>query len=279
VDETDLLEYLIQDTETKIVAAYVEGVRDGKRFRQVLRKLAARKPVVVLKGGTTPAGARTAAAHTSALSGSDAVWDALLRQAGAIRVDTMEEMIDMVVTFLFMRLPLGRRVAMVGGGGGASVLAADVCTANGFALPPIPPEVGSEIRSHLVTDAGAVLTNPIELNMYPESSYNIARSLLAYEAVHFLLVNCVVGQHPWPMFDAWFDIVCDTAIRVRDQVSKPVAVVLPSDIQGDDQVFVTLQQRYYEAGLPVYHSMSGACRAIDRFLRYHKRPTSTDEIG
>ncbi len=86
IDESELLAHFRQDTQTRIVAAYIEGVKDGRRFYQALRELAAVKPVVVFKGGRTEAGARAAASHTGALAGSDSTWDGLLDQAGAIGV-------------------------------------------------------------------------------------------------------------------------------------------------------------------------------------------------
>ncbi|RLC95617.1 MAG: CoA-binding protein [Chloroflexi bacterium] len=275
VDESDMFDYLAQDEETEIVTAYIEGVKDGRRFQQALGRLAARKPVIVLKGGSTAEGARTAASHTASLAGSDAVWDSLLHQAGAVRVYTLAEMVDMVVTFLFMPVPRGRRVAMVGGGGGASVLATDACARNGFTLPALPPRLADEVRGFLDTDVGLILTNPIELNMFPEVSYQIARTLIDYNGVDLMLGNCVFGQHPWPYFDVWFDLFCDVVTRVHSETDKPIAVALESDIPWEHEHFLALQRRYCQAGIPVYHSMASACRAIDRFMRYHSsRPVS-----
>ena len=271
VDESDLFEYLAHDAETEIVAAYIEGIKDGGRFYQVLSELSAEKPVVVLKGGYTQAGARTAASHTGALAGSNEVFDSLLQQTGALRVYTLEELVDTVVTFLFLPLPKGRRVAMVGGGGGASVLATDACAANGFLLPPIPPLLEDQMRRFVNGQVGLILNNPIELNMSDEASYNMASTWLANDAADLLLGNCVFGQQPWPLFEAWYDNFCDTLLKVHADVDKPMGVVIQTDLPSEEQHFLALQQRYVEAGLPVYHSMSGACQAIDRFLRYHKK--------
>ena len=271
IDESDLFEYLADDDETEIVAAYIEGVKDVRQFYSAVTRLSARKPVVVLKGGSTEAGARTAASHTGSLAGSDEIWDGLLRQAGALRVHTLEELADMVVTFLFLPLPKGRRVAMVGGGGGASVLASDACNANGFTVPPIPPKTVKEITGFLDGSAGMILTNPIEFNMAPEASYNTARSLLSLDAIDLLLGTCVFGQQPWPSFDLWFDFFCDTIIRLHADIDKPIGVIIQSGIPSQEQRFLAVQRRLVEAAIPVYYSMSGACRAIDRFLRYHQK--------
>ena len=269
VNESDLFEYLTEDTETDLVAAYIEGVKDGERLRQVLSKLALSKPVIVLKGGSTAFGARTAASHTGSLSGSDQVWTSLLEQVGAIRVHTLEELVDMAVTFRFLPLPKGRKVAMVGGGGGASVMATDACAANGFTLPMIPQALSDRIRGFLDSEAGLILTNPIELNMFPEATYNIARHFLSYQGFDLMMSNCVFGQHPWAVFDVWFDSFCDTILKVHKEVDKPIAVVLDSALTDQEKHFDALRRRYCDAELPIYYSMSNACRAIDRFIRYH----------
>jgi acyl-CoA synthetase (NDP forming) len=277
IDESDLFEYLIDYDETDIIAAYIEGVKDGRRFYRTMTRLTARKPVVILKGGCTEAGARTAASHTGSLTGSDEAWDGLLRQAGAFRVNTLEEMVDMVVTFLFLPLPKGRRVAMVGGGGGASVLASDACNANGFTVPSISPKTVDTITGFLETSAGVILTNPIEFTMSPEASYNTARSLLSLDATDLLLGNCVFGQHPWPIYDLWFDFFCDTVIRLHANADKPIGVILQSGIPSQEEHFLAIQRRLVEAAIPVYYSMSNACRAIDRFLRYYQTTRFTSK--
>ena len=268
VDESDLFEHLIEDKETELVTAYIEGVKDGERFQEVLGRLSAKKPVIVLKGGTTREGARTASSHTSSLAGSDQVWSALLDQAGAIRVSSLRELVDMMVTFRLLRPPRGRRVAMAGGGGGASVMATDACASRGFSLPPIPVEVSREMRSTLDSDAGLILTNPIELNLSPEVSYKMAKTMIQYEGFDMMLANCVFGQHPWYPFDMWFDLFCDAILKVHAETDKPVAVVVESNLTNQEQHFAALRRRYVEAHMPVYYSMSDACLAIDRYMRY-----------
>lgn len=273
INESDLFEYLMNDPDTEIVASYIEGVRNGTRFARVVKELASKKPVLMIKGGFTPYGARAAASHTASMAGSDEVWDHVLRQSGVIRVPTLEELCDLVVTFLFLPLPRGRRVAMAGGGGGATVLATDACAASGFTLPDIPPDLDAALRRYLDSDAGLILTNPIEYNMLPEVTYGMGRTMLEHEAFDFMLVNCVFGQAPWPAYDFWFDNVCNTTLRVHSAVAKPIAVVLISDLAAMEEHRDQLRARYVTAGLPVYHSMQAACRAIDRFMRYRaERP-------
>ncbi len=161
INESDLLEYLTHDVDTKIIALYIEGIKDGQRFRRALEEATKEKTVILLKGGATEGGARAAAGHTAALSGSRTTWDALCKQLGIISVSSIEEMIDVLVTLLFLPLPAGRNVVLLGAGGGASVLIADEFESRGLRILPLPPEIVAQIRE-FTPIAGNILRNPVD---------------------------------------------------------------------------------------------------------------------
>jgi len=278
IDESELLEYFTQDTETGIVAVYIEGVKDGRRFYQALRELSRVKPVVVLKGGYTEAGVGIAASHTGALAGSDQVWDELLQQVGAIRVYSLEEMVDVLVTFSLLPIPQGRRVGIFGGGGGASVLATDDWAKHGFVLPLLPQVIREEIRSLVTTEAGLILSNPVDLSSfaYSEGFYNLVRRLLAYEGfIDLSVIHIGFGQAAWfsaSNFEAQIDLFRDAVMKINREIDKPLALVMQYLITGWDwqKAIEDLQQGCTEIGLPVYYSMASAAQAIDRLLSYHE---------
>jgi len=278
IDECELLEYFTQDTETEIVALYIEGVKDGRRFYRALRELSKVKPVVVLKGGYTEAGVGVAASHTGALAGSDQVWDELLQQVGAIRVYSLEELVDMLVTLSFLPTPQGRRVGIFGGGGGASVLATDDWAKHGFVLPPLPQVVREDIRSLVTTEAGLILNNPVDLSSfaYSESFYNLVRRLLTYEGfVDLSVIHIGFGQAAWfsaSTFDTQIDFFRDAVIKIHHEINKPLVLVMQYLITGWDwrKAIEDLQRGCSEAGLPVYYSMASTAKAIDQLLRYHE---------
>ncbi|MBM4444031.1 MAG: hypothetical protein FJ020_01850 [Chloroflexi bacterium] len=279
VGESDLLEYLAGDAETRTVAIYIEGVRDGQRFFQVLTELACRKPVVVLKGGHTGAGAKAAASHTGSLAGSDQVWDRLLQQAGAIRVYSLEELVDVLVTLSLLPVPQGRRVGIFGGGGGATVLGTDDWSRHGFVLPPLPEAIGEEIRRSVPTEAGLILNNPLDLSSfaYSDRFYELIRRLLIYEGfVDLSVIHIGFGQAAWfstSVFDAEINSFKDAVTRIRSEAGKPLALVMQYLITGWDwqKSIEDLQQGCAAAGIPVYYSMTSAARAIDHVIRYHER--------
>lgn len=117
LNETDFLEYFTHDPETEIIALYIEGIKDGRSFIQALRQATKMKPVIVYKGGITESGGRAVASHTANISGQDTVWRSLLKQAGAIQVDSMDELLDIVLLFRYMPPPKGRNAAIIGTGG------------------------------------------------------------------------------------------------------------------------------------------------------------------
>ncbi len=134
VDEVDILNYLADDPETEVVAMHMEDVRNGPEFMKAARRLVARKPLVVLKTGRSEEGARATASHTGSLMGSDQIYDAGLRQLGAIRVNTWQELWEVPKTLLYQPLPAGNRFAVITFTGGQGVIAADAASAAGLAV-------------------------------------------------------------------------------------------------------------------------------------------------
>ncbi|MFC1999374.1 acetate--CoA ligase family protein [Chloroflexota bacterium] len=287
INECDLLEYFCGDDETDIIGVYIEGVKEGRRFSRALRELARVKPVVVLKGGHSEAGVRTAASHTGSLAGSDQVWDELLRQTGAIRVYSLEEMVDMLVTLSFLPDVRGRKVCILGGGGGASVLATDDWADYGFVLPPLPAVVRDEIRSSVPTEAGLILGNPLDLSgfAYSDSFYDLTRRLIAHEGfVDLSVLHIGLGMAFWfsaETFGDEIDAFRDAMMRIGNGTHRPLAVVMQYSVTGWDwqKGVEDIQKGCAAAGLPVYHSMSSAARAIDRLLRYHEKQAAAGDSG
>ncbi|MBM4462347.1 MAG: hypothetical protein FJ012_03285 [Chloroflexi bacterium] len=288
INESELLEYLVDDDETDLVAAYIEGVRDGQQFYEALKKLSAAKPVVILKAGSSEAGARAAASHTGALAGSDKLWDGMLQQLGVIRVHDLEELVDILVAFSFLSLPEGRRVAVCGGGGGHSVLTTDQYAAAGFVLPPLPiqmqQELSHQVKKLVNSDAGFMLNNPVDVTNLAttEAHHVVMKALATYAGIDLLVGQFSVNNAGWPYadsnFSTWPEFFIEALIKAHRETNKPVAMIIHGVLsRWDMQKALKLQQQCYEAGLPVFHSPARAARAIARFLRYHER--SNEQSG
>jgi acyl-CoA synthetase (NDP forming) len=164
VNEIDLLDYLADDDETRVVGIYIETVSDGRGFMAAAAKCAARKPVIVIKAGRGESGQRATLSHTGSLAGSDAVYDAALRQCGALRVESAEEMFDLCRGFVGIPQGIrGRRVAIVTNSGGPSILAADRAEAVGLDVAEPGPAIRAKLASFLPPHAA--LKNPIDLTV------------------------------------------------------------------------------------------------------------------
>jgi acyl-CoA synthetase (NDP forming) len=161
----DYIHAMVEDPHTEVIAAYLEGVRDGDQFIAALEEArCADKPVIVLKGGGTAASARAAAAHTGALVGEARVWDAVFREQGVLQARSLEELLDLAL-FLsstdLRKLPAGKGVAAISFGGGSGVLSADQCARNGLSTPPLSPATQERLKPLLPPIASC--QNPIDL--------------------------------------------------------------------------------------------------------------------
>lgn len=279
VDESELFDYFSGDPETEIIAAYIEGVKDGPRFLRALARIAARKPVVLYKGGKTEAGRRAALGHTASLTTSVAVFEALCRQVNAIQVDDLEEMIDVLVGLQFLRpLPAGPGVALVGAGGGPSVLAGDGMEREGLRLPAFGPAVQAELKQRLPV-AGGIFLNPIDTtNMTDAEAISAAMNILGrVPEIHMLVYH--LGFHPigsWGMGRFSAESFLKPAIgamrEASERTGKPVLLALrpPEDLEGMKE-YLAAQAAFVGAGFPVFPSMRGLARALARLLAWDRR--------
>jgi acyl-CoA synthetase (NDP forming) len=276
LDVPDFLAYLAGDPETEVIAAYLEGVRDGRRFLGALRSAAA-KPVVVLKAGRTAAGARSAISHTAALAGSHQVWSGALRQAGALQVDTLEEAIDMLAAFSFLRRPrrlLQRRVGVVGGGGGRSVQSADACAEAGLAVVPLPGSIRRVLREK-APQLWDWVGNPVDQSILaggPVSGAAILEMMASSPQFDVLIANLgedwILGR---PDAERRLEHVASRFVEVASRCRKPLAFVLgPADSPdgGRWRAVEGARQRLVAARLAVYPTIERAAWTLGHWLGY-----------
>ena len=158
---TDVLEYLGDESETRVITAYVEDVGDGRRFLEVARQVAAKKPLLLFKAGSTPAAARAAKSHTAALAGNDAIFEAACRQTGILRCHNFMDMFAIADALCHQPIPRGKRVAVISPGGGFCVTAAEACSRLGLELPAMTAEAQKRLRAEM-TPFGPPPVNPID---------------------------------------------------------------------------------------------------------------------
>jgi acyl-CoA synthetase (NDP forming) len=273
--ESELLEYIAEDPETEVVTCYIEGVRDGPRFLRALRAAAAAKPVAVLKGGRTDAGTRAVNSHTGSLAGTRQVFDAAVRQAGAISVDRMDELIDAAATFRFLRELVGPRAAIVGGGGGFSVLASDEVASHGLELPELPEDVQRRLLDFTPV-AGTSVRNPVDTSVGwgPDGLKPMLETIRIVSSapnVDFILYHTSwswgAGRPGGPEIA---DLARETAAglgTVAAETGKPVVCVArPPTTELGMRGTLAFQEEAASHGLAVYPGVQAASLALRRLL-------------
>ncbi|MEM4621981.1 MAG: CoA-binding protein [Sulfolobales archaeon] len=161
VDEVDVLLYLKNDEDTRVITLYIEGIENGAEFFKVLGEVTKYKPVVVLKSGRTEAGARAASSHTGSLAGSDSIYDAVFKQSGAIRAYSMEELFDLAMGLAMQPPAAGERVVVLTVGGGSGVMATDALSELGLKVPKLSDSTVSKLRKILLPFASPY--NPVDV--------------------------------------------------------------------------------------------------------------------
>ncbi len=261
LNEIDLLTYLADDDETKVVALYIETVSDGRGFVEAARALTARKPLVVIKSGRTRSGQRATLSHTGSMAGADAVYDAAIGAAGAIRVQTIEEMFDLCKGFVFLPPVRGRRVAIVTNSGGPGVLAADRAEEVGLEVVPPSGRLRAELEAFL--PSYCAFENPFDMTVEgDEAGYRRALTVVLDEE-HDEYDAALAIDVCTPYLDSLSHArgVCDAAessgkpVAANFMADKTVAAALPhlkargvpNFVTGERAVAVLAQMARYEA--------------------------------
>jgi acyl-CoA synthetase (NDP forming) len=255
VNDVDLLRYLGKDRKTKVICLYMEGVKNGREFIDEAKGIVKRKPILVLKGGVARESARRAKSHTASVAGSNEVFDAAFKKAGLIRVENIEELMDMAIALSKQPPMLGDSVAIVSNVGGPAILAADAVERNGLKLADLSSGTKSEIeRQYLGVDA----SNPIDLiaDARAERYKRVLELVLADKNVDGVLVI--------NMLKSTFFEPSDSRVipRIASRFPRKPVVDVPAGGEDFAKVYAVLRR----CGVPLYNLPEKAARAL-RVLR------------
>jgi len=278
IDDVELLDYFASDDETKVITSYIEGVKDGRRFARALALAAKKKPVIILKGGRGKTGAKLALSHTASLVGSNDVWQAALKQYGAITVSNFEELIDQVVAFSFLPPVTGKKVIVAGGGGGKSMVSADVWEGEGFELPELTQDFRRKFKEK-VPELWDWVRNPIDASLFigtPMVDVNVLE-WLSNEGGFDIWVANLTQDDPLPE-DIWENWLAPnflnsvTAIKKND---KPLICVIETGEIGPAEMgkwkwraIAETRQQISDRGIAVFPSAQRAAGAAKRLVDY-----------
>lgn len=268
--EIEVLRTLAAHKQTRVIVMYLEDIGDGRRFVDTCRMVTRqhKKPILVLKSGRSPEGAKAAMSHTGALMGSDELYDALLEQAGVIRVDTMDELFDYAVAFAKQPLPSGD-LAIVSNAGGPAIISTDACSKARIRMADI-----TSVRPDIdkVIPPWGSSRNPVDI--VGDADYNRFRGVLEHVLGHPNVGSVIVMCTPSGTLDY------DGLARVIVEMSKKYNKTVLASLMGLDEG-ITNRKILADGGIPYYTYAEGAVRALRAMLRFsgwlERNPGVTDD--
>ncbi|MEM3587264.1 MAG: CoA-binding protein [Candidatus Jordarchaeaceae archaeon] len=268
VDEIDILNYLEGDEKTKVICLYLEGIKKGrgKEFIETFKRVTKKKPVLVLKSGRTEAGAKAVRSHTGSLAGDDRIFGAVLKQTGAIRVDSIEELLDSAKVLATQPLPKRDGVAIITNSGSMAALACDELEKNGMQLAIFTSQTMERMRR--VAPYWTSIKNPVDIGpAMLEVGHQILEWVLEDENVGCLLLIVAppamlikpngMGINLMPFYTLYKEIMD----KYRE---KPIII----SSFGDNEIIRTAMDVFDQSGIPVIISVQNAAKAIASLYRY-----------
>lgn len=273
----ELLEYFVDDVETKLVFCYIEGLRNGHRFFEAARKcVKSGKPLIVLKGGITKGGKEAVTSHTASLAGSFHIWQAFFRQTGATAVNTFDEAVEQIVAFQHFRPPKGRAVGIITRGGGPGVVATDQCEIAGLSVPAFTSETRSRLEKITPAEAGSSVRNPAEIGLgrYGVSEYYSDGLKIVDSDPNIDMILTQVNPHIYAQYGVGAKQVEETInilINTAKELTKPMIVVMPL---GDSMITIDpilkAHEKSLREGLAIFSDVSMAIKAISNVIQYYE---------
>jgi len=251
--ESDYLDFLATDENTKVIAMYIEGLKNGPYFLEAVKRVAPHKPIVILKGGRTAAGQKSAASHTGSMAGSHQVFSAVCRQFGVVRADDLETLYDAAKALATMQPPNGNRILTISTSGGAGTLGADETDRWGLVLPDLPQAFVEALKG-LDLPPLATLSNPFDMaSIFPEGFKKVATLADKYDLADIILLSYgdpVAGG-------------VELATELDAGLKAEIAVVYFGG--GEEEKAGRI--RLHQAGIPVFSTPERAVRGIGAAVR------------
>jgi acetyl coenzyme A synthetase (ADP forming)-like protein len=266
IDEVEILRYLVDDPTAKCIAVYIEGTNRGREFSEVLTMVSKKKPVIVLKGGMTPEGESAALSHTGILAGTPQIYEGMIKQTGAIRAETAEELLDFSVALSHQPLPNGEKVMVVTNAGGFGVLTADSLSKIGLKLAKPDDEIIKQISS--ILPQRVIVKNPLDLVGDADAErYRIALEALVKDKTIDSMIVIILVQTP----EIDPEIV-DVLTNITSSYNKPLLV---TTVGGELTQMLT--KMFTESGISTYPTperTAKAIKALTEYANHRKRVTS-----
>jgi len=274
LDSTDFLDYLGGDEETGIIGMYIEGVKDGRRFFDCLRDIARRKPVLVWKGGETEAGSRATASHTGSLAESSAVWETVIRQCGAIKVDNLDEMVDIIKALLYIKPATGNRVGLIAMSGGQSVVITDVFAKAGLEVPLLTQDSYDRLATFFSIIGGSY-RNPFDISstflMAEDPVSNLANMLDVMDKdpnIDSVVLELFPVIRPLSQGAETADPVLDIISAFNETSKKPFIIIVTAAYS--DTLAAETRDKLSKRGIPSFSNFERAAKTLRKLADYQR---------
>jgi acyl-CoA synthetase (NDP forming) len=275
IDASDYVDYLAADAETQVIGMYLEGVREGRRFFSLLRQVTPHKPVVIWKGGQSEPGQRAISSHTGSLAVPAAVWNAMVRQAGAIPAETFDEILDVIKLLLFTKSATGTGVGLIAMTGGPSVVITDAFARAGLQAPLLSEASYQELASFFNVIGGS-FRNPLDSGGtvgMGQSSENLERLLSILDRdphIDAIVMDTgaglVAGQ--WQARPQTLASLLDMLARFAARSAKPFLTVLQPF--AHEAALVEVRSQFHERGIATFPNHDRAARALRLVTDYRR---------
>ncbi|CCH48334.1 acetate--CoA ligase alpha subunit [Pseudodesulfovibrio piezophilus] len=258
LDEADMLEYLNEDEETKVILGYVENVERGEEFLRQARRASLNKPVIMIKSGTTAAGAKAASSHTGAIAGSDQTYSAAFRQAGVIRVDDVATLFNLAQAFSTQPLPKGPNLAVVTNSGGPGILTADTADRSALSMAALSQKTVQRLQEFL--PSYAAFYNPVDIIGDADAErYRRTLGVVSEDSmVHSILVLLT------PTATVEIEETAKAVIHTARKSGKPVFACF----MGKTRIRKA-RAMLMDAGIPCYAFPEAAVKAIEAMYEFY----------
>ena len=266
VDESDMLEYAGKDPRTKVIAMYLESIRNGRRFLELSRDIFKGKPIIVIKAAVTENGAGASVSHTGSIAGEDRVYDTAFRQAGIIRVSGFSQLWDVAKAFVHLPIPAGNRVGIINLSGSGCVTAVDACVRNGLNIAELSPATKRTIKTvypdwwHVRSPVD--VWTAIEASGFEKTYRVVTRTVLEDEGVDAVII--ITGAVDWIPGKSVPELFKSLKTEFP---GKPVLAVTPL---GDRDIFLKMHHGFQSLGIPSYTSDEEAIVSLGALNKYRE---------
>jgi acyl-CoA synthetase (NDP forming) len=268
----DFLQYLAEDDKTKIIACYIEGLKDGRAFFELAKKITPKKPLVVWKGGHTEGGSRAVSSHTASVAGSAQIWNALCKQTGIIQVCSVEDLVSTVAALEGLTPPARPNVAIVGGAGGGSVTMTDDAESAGLKVPHLSDETIRALNE-FVPVHGQSVKNPLDIFSVLVNPEHFTKMIGLLRDDPHIDALIYYQRIEWALKkeNVFLDMVIDMTIEGAKDLEKPMFLVLANAQSLEGMALRKhAEDKYNNAGIPTFPSFDEAARAVYNLSEYQR---------